>query len=79
VLDQADEGARAFGDVLAVLVEELEEVSFARQQLAEKHVLSLRPRMSVAGECSSVPLPGMSRGIVEAASRPRSDRHNRRT
>jgi len=40
VLDQPDEGARAFGDVGAVLVEELEEVPFARQQLAEQHLVS---------------------------------------
>jgi hypothetical protein len=40
VLDQADEGARAFGDEAAVLVEQLEEISLARQELAEKHSVS---------------------------------------
>src|SRR5664280_779192 len=37
VLDQANESARAFGDVAAVLVEELEEIPFAWKQLAEQH------------------------------------------
>ena len=41
VLDQPDEGARAFGDVGAVLVEELEEVPFARQQLADSILFPL--------------------------------------
>src|SRR5664279_513483 len=40
MLDQTDEGARALGDVRPVLVEELEEVAFAWQQLAEQHRIS---------------------------------------
>ena len=47
-----DEGAGAFGDVLAVLVEHLEEVAFLRQQFAEKHGMS--PGAAAQGRWSSV-------------------------
>src|SRR6187402_3092667 len=50
VLDQADEGARALGDVGSVLVEQLEEVSLARQELAEKHSFVSRLAGEFTGE-----------------------------
>ena len=45
VLDQPAEGTCAFDDVVAVLVEQIEEVALARHQLAEQHQRS--PRMVV--------------------------------
>jgi nucleotide-binding universal stress UspA family protein len=42
VLDHQHEDARALGDLAGVLIEQLEEIAFARQQFAEKHGVSLR-------------------------------------
>ena len=63
VLDQPGEGARALGDVRAVLVEELEEVPLARQQLAEQHVF---PSLPEPGECTSAHKQARGAGSASA-------------
>jgi hypothetical protein len=63
VLDQSHESVGAFGDVLAVFLEQFEEVAFTRQQPAENHGAPLR-----AGDVASIPAPGFHAWAVTALS-----------